>query len=417
MSEDVHHVRVLRGKRILLGVSGGIAAYKAATVASRLTQAGALVDVLMTEAAQRFIAPLTFSALTGRPVRTDLWSLGNGQILHVSMGREADLVVIAPATANTIAKLALGLADDPLSTTVLATRAPLLLAPAMETGMWENPATQSNMRCLSERGAFLVGPMPGRLASGAVGMGRMAEPPQIIEMARKVLGRHGALAGLHVVITAGGTQEPLDPVRFLTNRSTGKMGIAIARSARDFGAQVTVIHSPLQVAIPYGVTSLPVQSAVEMRNATFDLLPGADVLIGAAAVADYRPASVAEQKIKKKADIDIQLVRNPDILGEVGRQRAATGRPKVAVGFAAETEDLLANAKAKLESKNLDLILVNDVSAPHSGFGVDTNQVTLLDRWGDVLPWPLLTKEEVADRLMVWVSRQYQGKGLGDLGE
>ncbi len=411
-------VRVLRGKRILLGVTGGIAAYKAATVASRLTQAGAVVDVMMTQAAQNFITPLTFSALTGRPVTTDMWSSGTGQILHVTMGREADLFIVAPATAHTIARLSLGLADDALTSTALASRAPLLLAPAMETGMWEHPATQEHIRILAQRGAFVVGPNAGRLASGAVGLGRMAEPPQIIEMARKVLGRTGPLAGVHVVLTAGGTQEALDPVRFLTNRSSGKMGMALAASARDFGADVTVIHSPLQVPVPFGVTSRLVRTAIEMRDATFDILPRTDVLIGAAAVADYRPATVADQKIKKKdGSLPIELVRNPDILGEIGQQRSRTGRPKVAVGFAAETEDLLANAKAKLESKKLDLILVNDVSAPHSGFGVDTNQVTLLDRWGDVLPWPLLTKEEVADRLMVWVSRQIHGKGLADLGD
>jgi phosphopantothenoylcysteine decarboxylase/phosphopantothenate--cysteine ligase len=415
--ESHHSVRVLRGKHILLGVTGGIAAYKAVTVASRLAQAGAQVDVLMTEAAQKFVAPLSFSALTGRPVTTDLWSLGHGQIMHVALAREADLFVVAPATANTVAKLALGLADDPLSATALASRAPLLLAPAMETGMWLNPVTQEHVRALIQRGAFVVGPMEGRLASGAVGMGRMAEPPQIIEMARKVLGRNGPLAGVHVVITAGGTQEPLDPVRFVSNRSTGKMGIALATSARDFGAEVTFIHSPLQVAVPFGVASVPVRTAAEMRDATFDVLPRTDVLIGAAAVADYRPATVADQKIKKKSgSLEIELLRNPDILGEVGAQRQRTGRPAVMVGFAAETEDLLANAKAKLESKKLDLILVNDVSAPHSGFGTETNQVTLLDKWGDVLPWPLLSKDEVADRLMVWVARRIQGKGLADLG-
>jgi phosphopantothenoylcysteine decarboxylase/phosphopantothenate--cysteine ligase len=359
---------------------------------------------------------LTFSALTERPVTTDLWNLGNGQILHVSMGREADLFLVAPATANTIARLALGLADDPLTATALATRAPLLLAPAMETGMWEHPATQEHMQILAARGAFVVGPMSGRLASGAIGMGRMAEPPQIIEMVRKVLGRNGTLAEVHVVITAGATQEPLDPVRFLTNRSTGKMGVALARSARDFGARVTLVHSPLQVPLPFGVDSVLVETAEEMRDATFDLLPQTDVLIGAAAVGDYRPATVAQHKIKKGGNLPIELVRNPDLLGEVGRQRSQTGRPTIAVGFAAETEDLLANALAKLKAKNLDLILVNDVSAPQSGFGVDTNQVTLLDRWGDVLPWPLLSKEEVADRLMVWVTRQIHGKGLGDLG-
>lgn len=416
MSESDTIIRVLRGKMILLGVTGGIAAYKAVTVASRLTQAGATVDVLMTEAAQHFVTPLTFSAITGRPVTADMWAQRQGQILHVTMARDADLFLVAPATANTIAAMALGLANSPLTATALATRAPLLLAPAMETGMWENAATQGHVRTLLERGATMIGPMPGRLASGAVGVGRMAEPPQIVEMVRKVLGRKGPLAGTHVLITAGGTQEALDPVRFLGNRSTGKMGMAIARSARDFGATVTVVHSPLQVPIPYGMASVPVMTAQEMRDAVFDLLPEVDVLIGAAAVADYRPATTAAQKIKKKGDLSIELVRNADILAEVGDQRSATGRPKVAVGFAAETEDLLANAKAKLEAKNLDLILVNDVSAAHSGFGVDTNQVTLLDRWGDVLPWPLLSKDEVADRLMVWVARQLRGANLGDLG-
>ncbi len=416
MSESDTIIRVLRGKMILLGVTGGIAAYKAVTVASRLTQAGATVDVLMTEAAQHFVTPLTFSAITGRPVTADMWAQRQGQILHVTMARDADLFLVAPATANTIAAMALGLANSPLTATALATRAPLLLAPAMETGMWENAATQGHVRTLLERGATMIGPMPGRLASGAVGVGRMAEPPQIVEMVRKVLGRKGPLAGTHVLITAGGTQEALDPVRFLGNRSTGKMGMAIARSARDFGATVTVVHSPLQVPIPYGMASVPVMTAQEMRDAVFDLLPEVDVLIGAAAVADYRPATTAAQKIKKKGDLSIELVRNADILAEVGDQRSASSRPKVAVGFAAETEDLLANAKAKLEAKNLDLILVNDVSAAHSGFGVDTNQVTLLDRWGDVLPWPLLSKDEVADRLMVWVARQLRGANLGDLG-
>jgi phosphopantothenoylcysteine decarboxylase/phosphopantothenate--cysteine ligase len=416
MTATAHNVRVLHGRRILFGVCGGIAAYKAVTVASGLTQAGALVDVLMTQAAQRFVAPLTFSALTGRPVKSDLWSLADGQIVHVAMGREADLFLVAPVTANTIARLAMGLADDPLCATALATRAPLLLAPAMETGMWEHPATQSHIQTLVQRGTFLVGPMSGRLASGAMGVGRMAEPSQIIETARKVLGRKGPLAGVHVVITAGATQEALDPVRFLTNRSTGKMGVALASSARDFGAKVTLIHSPLQVSIPFGVDAIPARTAAEMRDATFDVLLQTDVLIGAAAVGDYRPDTVAEHKIKKSDNLPIKLVRNPDVLGEVGEQREQSGRPKLAVGFAAETEDLLANAKAKLEAKKLDLILVNDVSAPHSGFGVDTNQVTLLDRWGDVLPWPLLSKHEVADRLMVWVARQIHGKGLADLG-
>ncbi|MER2598941.1 MAG: bifunctional phosphopantothenoylcysteine decarboxylase/phosphopantothenate--cysteine ligase CoaBC [Caldilineales bacterium] len=416
--ESTGNVRVLRGKNILLGVTGGIAAYKAVTVASRLVQAGAVVDVLLSEAAQKFVTPLTFSAITGRPVTTDLWAAGSGQIMHVALAREADLFLVAPATANTIAKLALGLADDALSATALASRGPLLLAPAMETGMWLNPATQAHMETLVSRGAFVVGPMQGRLASGAVGMGRMAEPPQIIEMTRKVLGRNGSLAGVHVVITAGGTQEPIDPVRFVSNRSTGKMGIALAVSARDFGAQVTVIHSPLQVPIPFGVHGVPVKTALEMRDATFDLLPRTDVLIGAAAVADYRPAVVAEQKIKKQSgSLPLELVRNPDILAEIGAQRAASGYPRVMIGFAAETQDLLTNGKHKLEAKKLDLILVNDVSAPHSGFGTETNQVTLLDKWGDVLPWPLLSKEEVADRLMVWVARRIQGAGLADLGD
>ncbi|MEA3338110.1 MAG: bifunctional phosphopantothenoylcysteine decarboxylase/phosphopantothenate--cysteine ligase CoaBC [Chloroflexota bacterium] len=414
---EVQHVRVVRGKRILLGVTGGIAAYKAVTVASRLSQAGAVVDVLMTEAAKRFVSPLTFSALTGRPVMSSLWSRTDGEIRHITMAKDADLFVIAPATANTIARLANGLADGPITVVALATRASILLAPAMETGMWHHPATQENMQRLATRGAHVVGPMPGRLASGAVGLGRMAEPPQIIEMARKVLGSSGPLAGVHVVITAGATQEALDPVRFLTNRSTGKMGVALASSARDFGATVTLIHAPMQVPVPFAVGSVPVRTAVEMREATFRALPDADVLIGAAAVGDYRPAWQAGQKIKKSGNLPIELLRNPDILAEVGDQRDKNGHPQILIGFAAETEDFLENARAKLRAKNLDLIVANDVSATHSGFGVDTNQVTLLDRWGDVFPWPLLSKTEVADRLMVWISRQIHGQGVGDLGD
>jgi phosphopantothenoylcysteine decarboxylase/phosphopantothenate--cysteine ligase len=415
--------RLLSGKRVLLGITGGIAAYKAADLCSKLVQAGAQVDVIMTEAATRFVAPLTFSALSGRPARVDMWSEPGGQpIPHVQMAAATDLVIVAPLSANTLAKLALGLADNLLTATLLATPiqrppsspqaegssprregVPWILAPAMESHMWESPTTQAHATALRARGAVIVGPGVGRLASGAEGVGRMAEPAEIIAAARSALAWHGPLAGRRVLITAGGTQEPLDPVRFLTNASSGKMGVALAEAARDLGATVTLVHAPLRVPLPYGVEAVPVRTALAMRDAVLGRLAQTDALVAAAAVADFRPAEVAAQKIKKEPgqeELTLRLVRNPDILAEVAAQRAATGQPKVVVGFAAETHDLLANAVAKLVAKRLDLIVANDVTEPGSGFGADTNRVTLLYRDGRQEALPLLSKAEVAWRVM-----------------
>ncbi|MGC8781330.1 MAG: bifunctional phosphopantothenoylcysteine decarboxylase/phosphopantothenate--cysteine ligase CoaBC [Anaerolineae bacterium] len=395
---------LLNGKKILLGVTGGIAAYKAADLCSKLVQAGAQVDVILTEAATKFVAPLTFSALSGRPARVDMWTEPGGQpIPHVQMAAAADLVIVAPLSANTLAKLALGLADNLLTATLLATSAPWVLAPAMESHMWANPITQAHAASLRARGATLVGPGEGRLASGAVGIGRMAEPAEILAAARRVLARGGPLTGRRVVVTAGGTQEPLDPVRYITNASSGKMGVALAEAAADLGADVTLIHAPLAVPTPYGVESVRVRTAQEMCDAVLGRLPQTDILIAAAAVADFRPAEAASQKIKKTPGQDeliLRLVRNPDILAEVAARRAAIGRPAVVVGFAAETHDLLANAAAKLAAKRLDLIVANDVTEPGSGFGADDNRVTLLFADGRQEALPLMSKREVAQRVL-----------------
>jgi phosphopantothenoylcysteine decarboxylase/phosphopantothenate--cysteine ligase len=395
-------IPVLDGRSIVLGVSGGIAAYKAADLTSRLVKSGARVDVVMTAAAAEFVRPITFQALTHRPVALEMFALlQETEIGHVSLGQRADLMVIAPATANTLAKLALGLADNMLVTTALACRAPILLAPAMESGMWANPATTANMQTLRGRGLLVIGPEPGRLASGGYGEGRMAEPADILEACRWVLGRGGALAGRKVVVTAGGTREAVDPVRFVGNRSSGKMGLALAAAARDRGADVTLVYGPGARPLPYGATGVPVESAEEMKAAVLAAASEADVLLMAAAVADYRPGAAAKQKIKKSGEsLHIDLVRTSDILSEVAGARTETGRPRVVVGFAAETQDLLANARAKLARKGLDLIAANDVSATDAGFEVDTNRVTLLDAAGGTESLPLMSKAAVAERIL-----------------
>jgi phosphopantothenoylcysteine decarboxylase/phosphopantothenate--cysteine ligase len=399
-------IRVLQGKHVLLGVTGGVAAYKAVTLASRLTQAGAIVDVVMTEAATRLVAPLTFQAVTQREVHTDLFLLppetkpgapaGAIHIPHIALAKAADLLLIAPATANTIAKLAHGLADNLLTSLALASPAPLLVAPAMESGMWAHPATQANVAALGARGATLVGPAAGHLASGAAGVGRMSEPEEILEMARLVLGRGGDLAGRRVVVSAGGTREAIDPVRFVGNRSSGKMGYALALAARDRGASVTLVTAA-GLPDPVGVESLHVESAAEMCSAVLAAAGGADALVMAAAVADYRPAEVAAQKIKKTgAEMVLHLARTDDILAEVARQRQAGHGPQVVVGFAAETQDLLDNAREKLQRKRLDLVAANDVTAADAGFAADTNRVTLLAADGSAEPLPLMSKDDVA---------------------
>lgn len=393
---------ILQGKSIVLGVTGGIAAYKVVEVASRLVKSGAMVDVVMTEAATEFVGSLTFQAITHRPVVIEMFALlRETEIGHISLAERADLLLIAPLTANTLARLAGGLADNVLTATALATRAPFLLAPAMNTGMWENPITQANLAHLQEaRDVTVVGPAYGRLASGAVGVGRMVEAEEIVEAARWVLGRGGALAGRQVVVTAGATREPLDPVRVLTNRSSGKMGYALARAARDRGAKVTLVHALTALSLPWGVAEVEVETTQQMHDAVLAALPQTDILIMAAAPVDFRPASVARQKIKKQtagAGLTLDLERTPDILMEVAARRDELGRPLVTVGFAAETEKLIENARHKLRSKRLDLIVAND---PRQAMGAEASQVTLLDAAGEVEELPPLPKAEVAERVV-----------------
>ncbi len=391
------------GKRIVIGVTGGIAAYKSVDLASRLVKAGAQVDVIMTDGAQEFVAPLTFQAITHRPIVTDLFSLlAETEIGHVSLAKAADLLIIAPATANTLAKLSAGLADNMLTTTAVATRAPILCAPAMESDMWTNPVTQANAAALLARGVTFVGPAAGRLASGSVGIGRMVEPQEIVDAATLILGRSGDLAGRRILVTAGGTREPIDPVRFVGNHSSGKMGYALAQAARDRGAAVTLITTvSSELAIPAGVTVVAVDTAQEMADAVLKRVEATDGLIMAAAVADYRPDQAAEQKIKKEAgsELTLHLVRTPDILSLVAQARGDSPLPLV-VGFAAETQNLLANAAAKLASKRLDMIAANDVTAPDAGFGVDTNRVTLLFPDGGSESLALLPKIDVAHEIL-----------------
>lgn len=392
----------IHSKNVALGVTGGIAAYKSADLASRLVKLGASVDVIMTAEARQFVAPLTFQAVTHRPVITDMFQLlEQTDIGHVSLAYRSDIVIVAPATAHTIARMASGLADDMLTATVLATKAPILLAPAMETGMWDNPLTQRNLETLRERGMTIVGPGEGHLASGRSGVGRMAEPAEIVDSATLILARNGDLAGYRILVTAGGTHEPIDPVRYIGNRSSGKMGYALAEAARNRGANVTLVSTPTALPAPYGVTVLPVETARDMLAVVLDCLPAIDVLIMAAAVADFRPEDAAGHKLKKEGreELVLRLVANPDILSEVAVRRGDSARP-VVIGFAAETQDLVANAQAKLEKKRLDLIVANDVSAPGSGFGADTNQVILLAPGRDPEPLPLQSKVAVAHAVL-----------------
>ncbi len=385
---------VLQGKRIILGVSGSIAAFKAVALASELTKAGALADVILTPAAQRFVTPLSFSAITHRPVLTDLWEGSSSSVPHVSLGVGADAFIVAPATADCIAGLALGLADDALRATALSSVAPIFLAPAMETLMLEHPATQANLETLRRRGALILEPTSGHLASGRVGRGRMAEPLEILSALRARFGRVQELAGRRIVVTAGGTQEPIDPVRFIGNRSSGKMGFALAESARDRGASVVLVTGPTALRAPDRVEVRAVSTAEEMRDAIHAAVVGADAIVMAAAVADYRVASIADHKMKRGPEaLTLRLVPNPDIIAGLATATL------IKVGFAAETENVLANARAKLERKGLDLIVANDVSSPGSGFGTDTNQVILIDR-ARAEPLPLLSKREVAERVV-----------------
>jgi phosphopantothenoylcysteine decarboxylase / phosphopantothenate---cysteine ligase len=390
---------VLAGKHVVLGVSGSIAAYKAVAVASALTQAGALVDVVMTHEATELVRPLSFQAIIHRPVSNEMFHLlAETEIGHVTLGKRADVVLIAPATAHTIAKLALGLADDMLTTTVLATEAPLIVAPAMDAGMYDNPAVRENVQRLRDRGATIVEPGWGRMASGLTGQGRLAEPPRIVDTVRIVLARGGDLVGWRVIVTAGGTQEAIDPVRFISNRSSGKMGYAVAEAARDRGAEVVLISAPSALEPPLGVELRRVVSAAEMYRAVTAALEDADLLVMAAAVADFRPEQVADQKIKKDGGgLTLSLAPTTDILAATvgeGSDRL------VRIGFAAESQDLLENARSKLARKQLDLIVGNDITRSDSGFGSDTNKVVMLDRSGGRRDLPALAKREVADEIL-----------------
>ena len=386
---------MFKGKNVVLGVTGSIAAYKAADIASKLTQRGLCVDVVMTKAAMQFVTPLTFRSVTHRPVVTDMFELSSEfSVEHVALAEKADVVVIAPATADAIAKLAAGIADEMLFSTVLATRAPVILAPAMDAGMWQNSITQENLAKLRSRGFTIVGPGYGRLASGLIGMGRLIENEEILGTIYHVLGRKGDLAEKQIVVSAGGTQEPIDLVRYIGNRSSGKMGYAVAEAARDRGAVVTLITGPTALAAPPGVDVMLVQTAEQMRDAVLKAVAAADVLIMAAAVADYRPAAVTEGKIKREADtLNLELVKTSDILGEVKGDI-------IKVGFAAESGDLVARATEKLRKKQLDLIVVNDITAKDSGFDTDTNRVTFIDREGKAEQLPLMLKSEVAHKIL-----------------
>ena len=382
-------------KIIVLGITGSIAAYKAVEVASQLTQVGAIVNVIMTKEAVQFISPVTFRAITGRPVVTEMFDLATEfSIEHVSLAEAADIVVIAPATANIIAKMAAGIADDMLCCTVLATKAPVVIVPAMEANMYDNQITQDNLSKLEKRSFVTVSPAWGRLASGKEGLGRLADIDDIIGAICKVLGGNRDLAGKYIVVTAGGTQEPIDPARYISNRSSGKMGYALAEAARDRGAKVTLITAPTPLHVPVGMETINVATAQEMYQAVKNNISGADVLIMAAAVADYRPARAAREKIKKgEAGLTLELELTQDILGSVEGNF-------IRVGFAAESSELVERAKQKLQEKKLDLIVANDITVAGSGFGADDNQVTIIDREGKIDSLPLLPKQEVADKIL-----------------
>ena len=387
----------MKGKTVVLGVTGGIAAYKSVELLRLLTKGGADVHVVMTEAAMEFIAPLTFQTLSMNPVSTSLFNLlSEREIGHISLADRADLLIIAPATANIVAKLANGIADDMLSTTAMATKAPILIAPAMNVNMYQNPAYRDNEAKLKERGVLFVEPVRGTLACGWEGEGKLQEPAVIYEEALAALCEKD-LAGKSLMVTAGPTREEIDPVRFISNYSSGRMGYAIARCARRRGAEVTLVTGPTAIDKPFGVEVVQVVSACEMREAVMSHADNSDIIIKAAAVADYRPAVRAGNKIKKeRAPRTLELVQNPDILQELGGVKGE----RLLIGFAAETGDLLKNARKKLKGKNLDMVVANDISRPGAGFDQDTNIVKLLFRDGEVVDLPLMTKDELADVIL-----------------
>ena len=387
----------LNNKRVVLGVTGSIACYKAADLASKLVQNGALVDVILTSAATQFVSELTFRSITHRSVFTDLYSSESElSINHVALAETADIIIVAPTTANTIAKIANGISDDVLTTTILATRAPIIIAPAMDANMFDNAATQANVTTLITRGVFIAGPANGRLASGLIGQGRMVEPSNIISSASMILGKDGDFSGKKIVVSAGGTEEAIDPVRNITNRSSGKMGYAIAEAARDRGAVVSLVAGPNTIPKPVGILVTNVQSAEEMKKVIETECDGADALIMAAAVADWRPLKKMDSKAKKSTSDtwSLELVKNPDIIGSIKNDSL------IKVGFAAESENLIENGKSKVKSKNLDFIVANDITAKDSGFSVDTNKVTIIHANGNIESLPLMSKYDVGHSIL-----------------
>lgn len=400
----------IAGKRIILGITGSIAAYKAAILASKLTQAGAKVDCILTESATQFISPLTFQSVTGRTAYTDqdLWS-GQGHVVHIELAHEADLLLIAPVSANTLAKLAHGIADNLLSVTALAATCPLVLAPAMDAGMYAHPATQQNVQVLKERGAEFIGPEPGHLASGLVGLGRFAEPETILSRVSFLLGRKGRLAGKRILLTAGPTQEALDPVRYISNRSSGKQGYAIAQALLDEGATVTLVSGPTNLPYPEGAQVVEVTSAAEMKDAVMTHLEDKDAFISVAAVADFTPSSTAGEKIKKTGqNLTLELVPTVDILLTVSEERQHSNPGMLVIGFAAETTQTYENARKKLQEKGLDLIVTNDVGQLQPIFGADQNKVTFISADGEVKEFPWMPKYAVGEKLADFLIHKWE---------
>ncbi|MGN0949193.1 MAG: bifunctional phosphopantothenoylcysteine decarboxylase/phosphopantothenate--cysteine ligase CoaBC [Mitsuokella sp.] len=401
-------LQALAGRKIILGVTGGIAAYKAVEITSRLKKAGAEVHVIMTRGAENFVTELTFREISGQPVTTDMWAkVAHYHVEHIALANLADAVLIAPATANVIAKAACGLADDMLTTTLLATKAPVFVAPAMNTNMYENPVTQRNLRELAARGFHLIEPDSGMLACGVSGKGRLPEPADVVGILADFFAKGQELAGRKILVTAGGTIEPLDPVRYLGNRSTGRMGYAIAQQAANRGAEVVLISAPSALSAPAGVRIVRVETAREMREAVLREFPDSDIVIKAAAVADYRPKVVAANKIKKQeGEFTLVLERNPDILYELGQKKTH----QLLIGFAAETTDVETYARKKLAKKNLDFIVANDVSEEGAGFGVETNRVRIFARDGQAWEYPLLSKMELGGIILDHVEKLLKAK-------
>ncbi len=386
---------MLKDKKILLGVTGGIAAYKAVEIVSRLRKAGAEVRVIMTKEAQEFVTELTFREITGQPVAVDMWSkVTHWNVEHIALAAWADLVLLAPATANTLAKAAYGIADDMLTTTLLAVCAPIFFAPAMNSNMYENPATQENIQRLCARGWHMIDPASGHLACGTDGVGRLPEPVAIVDAIDAFFATAESLRGKRILVTAAGTIEPIDPVRYIGNRSSGKMGYAIAIEARNRGAEVVLVSGPSALTEPQGVRVVPVETAAQMRSAVLKEFVTSDIVIKAAAVADYRAKEIAANKIKKNEDtLTLILEKNPDILQELGSKKQAG---QILVGFAAETQNLLDFARQKLEKKNLDFIVANDVTRPDAGFNTETNLIKILSRDGGIEEFPLMSKKDLA---------------------